>query len=142
MNFNRPTRAIPNTAYLQNQAKLQHFDDRLTLSPLHHISFPIQHGILFAMAPRRFTVDSAKKKEFINIFPLMPESSVLNARRLCRRRDGVVALVVMALLLLPMRRRLAIVDDDGNGAKGNDNDDGATGDDEDDDPDDATDDKV
>ena len=33
------------------------------------------------MASRRFTVDSAKKKEFINIFLLMPESSVLNAMR-------------------------------------------------------------
>jgi hypothetical protein len=33
------------------------------------------------MASRRFTVDSAKKNEFINIFLLMPESSVLNAIR-------------------------------------------------------------
>ena len=33
------------------------------------------------MASRRFTVDSAKKKEFINIFLLMPESSVLNAMK-------------------------------------------------------------
>jgi hypothetical protein len=33
------------------------------------------------MASRQFTVDSAKKKEFINIFLLMPESSVLNAMR-------------------------------------------------------------
>jgi hypothetical protein len=33
------------------------------------------------MASRRFTVDSAKKNEFINIFLLMPESSVLNAMR-------------------------------------------------------------
>ena len=31
------------------------------------------------MASRQFTVDSAKKREFINIFLLMPESSVLNA---------------------------------------------------------------
>ncbi len=29
----------------------------------------------------RFTVDTAKKKEFINIFLLMPESSILNAMR-------------------------------------------------------------
>ncbi len=81
MIFNRPTRAIPNTAYLKNQAKLQHCDDQLTLSSPHHISFPIQRGIVFAMASRGFTVDSAKKKEFINIFLLMPESSVLNAMR-------------------------------------------------------------
>ena len=94
------------------------------------------------MASRRFTVDSAKKKDFINIFLLMPESSVLNARRLRRRRDGVVALVVMALLPLPMHRRLAVVDDDGDGAKGDDDDDGAMGDNEDDNPDDAMDDKV
>jgi hypothetical protein len=33
------------------------------------------------MASRRFTVDLAKKKEFINIFLLMPESSVLNAMK-------------------------------------------------------------
>jgi hypothetical protein len=33
------------------------------------------------MASRRFTVDSAKKKEFINIFLLMPESSILNAMK-------------------------------------------------------------
>jgi hypothetical protein len=142
MTFNRPTRAIPNTAYLQNQAKLQHCDDRLTLLSPHHVSFPIQRGILLAMASRRFTVDSAKKKEFINIFLLMPESSVLNARRLCCRRDGVVALVVMALLPSPMRRHLAVVNDDGNGAKGNDDEDGATGDNEDDNPDNATDNKV
>ncbi len=33
------------------------------------------------MASRRFTVDPAKKKEFINIFLLMPESSILNAMK-------------------------------------------------------------
>jgi hypothetical protein len=33
------------------------------------------------MASRQFTVDSAKKKEFINIFLLMPESSIINAMR-------------------------------------------------------------
>jgi hypothetical protein len=142
MTFNRPTRAIPNTAYLQNQAELQHCNDQLTVLSPHHVSFPIQRGILFAMASRQFTVDSAKKKEFINIFLLMPESSVLNARHLCRHCDGVVTLVVMASLPSSMRRRFAVVDDDGDGAKGNDNDDGATGDDEDDDPDDATDDEV
>ena len=33
------------------------------------------------MASRQFTVDLAKKKEFINIFLLMPESSILNAMK-------------------------------------------------------------
>jgi len=33
------------------------------------------------MASRRFTVDLVKKKEFINIFLLMLESSILNAMR-------------------------------------------------------------
>ena len=33
------------------------------------------------MASRQLTVDSAKKREFVNIFLLMPESSVLNAMR-------------------------------------------------------------
>ena len=33
------------------------------------------------MASRQFTVDSAKKRGFINIFLLMPESTVLNAMR-------------------------------------------------------------
>ncbi len=91
MTFNRPTRAIPNTAYLKNQAKLQHCDDRLTLSSPHHISFPIQCGILFAMASRRFTVDSAKKMEFIKIFLLMPESSVLNAMRQAKFTEEDIA---------------------------------------------------
>ncbi len=90
------------------------------------------------MASRRFTVDLAKKKEFINIFLLMPESSVLNARHLCHCCDGIVAFVVMASLPLPMCRHLAVVDDDGNGAKGGDDDDGATGDNDDDDGDGAT----
>jgi hypothetical protein len=81
MTFNRPTRAIPNTAYIKNQAKLQHCDDQLTLSSPHHISFPIQRGILFAMASRRITVDSAKKKEFINIFLLMRTASAWWRRR-------------------------------------------------------------
>jgi len=33
------------------------------------------------MASRQLTVDSAKKREFINMFLLMPESSVLKAMR-------------------------------------------------------------
>ncbi len=66
---------------LKNQAKSQHCDDRLTLLFPHHISIPIQRGIVFVMASRRFTVDSTKKKEFINIFLLMPKSSVLNVMK-------------------------------------------------------------
>jgi len=46
-------------------------------------------------------------------------SSPLMHRRLCRRRNGVVALVVMASLPSPMHRHLAVVDDDGDGARGN-----------------------
>jgi len=84
-------RAIPNTAQLTNQAKSQHCDDRLTLSSPHHISFPIQRGIVFVMASRRFTVDSAKKKEFINIFLLMPESSVLNAMKQAKFTEEDIA---------------------------------------------------
>ncbi len=33
------------------------------------------------MASRQLTVDSAKKREFVNIFLLMPESSVFKAMR-------------------------------------------------------------
>ena len=76
-----PHRAIPNTMRLKDQAKLQHCNDSNTLLSPHHISFPIQRGRLFAMTSMQFTVDSAKKKEFINIFLLMPESTVLNAMR-------------------------------------------------------------
>jgi hypothetical protein len=43
------------------------------------------------MASRQFTVDSAKKKEFINIFLLMPESSVLNAMRLAKFTEEDIA---------------------------------------------------
>ena len=51
------------------------------------------------MASRRFTVDSAKKKEFINIFLLMPESSVINAMRQATFTDENIA-------DLPLRRSL------------------------------------
>ena len=44
------------------------------LSSPHHTSFPIHRGIIFTMASRRFTVDSAKKKKFVDIFLLMPET--------------------------------------------------------------------
>ncbi len=33
------------------------------------------------MASRRFTVDSAKKNKFVNIFLLMPETGVADAMR-------------------------------------------------------------
>ena len=51
------------------------------LSSPHRISFLIQRGIILAMASRRFTVDPVKKKEFINIFLLMPETRVDDAMR-------------------------------------------------------------
>ena len=76
---------------LKNQAKSQQCDDRLTLLSPHHISFPIQHGIVFVMASRRFTVDPAKKKEFINIFLLMPESSILNAMKQAKFTEEDIA---------------------------------------------------
>jgi hypothetical protein len=43
------------------------------------------------MASRRFTVYSAKKKEFINIFLLMPESSVLNAMKQAKFTEEDIA---------------------------------------------------
>jgi hypothetical protein len=43
------------------------------------------------MASRRFTLDSAKKKDFINIFLLMPESSVLNAMRQAKFTEEDIA---------------------------------------------------
>jgi hypothetical protein len=76
---------------LKNQAISQHCDDRLTLSFPHHISFPIQRGIVFVMASRQFTVDLAKKKEFINILLLMPESSVLNAMKKAKFTEEDIA---------------------------------------------------
>ncbi len=51
------------------------------------------------MASRQFTVDSAKKKEFINIFLLMPESSVINAMRQATFTEEDIA-------DLPLRRSL------------------------------------
>jgi hypothetical protein len=58
-------------------------------------------------------------------------------RRLCRRRNGVVALVVMALLPSPMRRRLVVVNNVGDGAKGSNDNNGAMGNDKVNDPDNA-----
>jgi hypothetical protein len=43
------------------------------------------------VASRRFTVDSAKKKEFINIFLLMPKSSVLNAMKQAKFTEEDIA---------------------------------------------------
>ena len=43
------------------------------------------------MVSRRFTVDPVKKKEFINIFLLMPESSVINAMRQATFTDENIA---------------------------------------------------
>jgi hypothetical protein len=84
---------------LKNQAKSQHCNDQLTLLSPHHISFPIQRGIVFVIASRQFTVDSAKKKEFINIFLLMPESSVLNAMKHAKFAKEDIAYLRMRLFL-------------------------------------------
>jgi len=51
------------------------------------------------MASRQFTVDSVKKREFINFFLLMPESSVLNAMRQATFTEEAIA-------DLPLRRFL------------------------------------
>ncbi len=66
MTFNWPTRAIPSSAHLKKQSKLQHFDVQLTLSSWQLTSFVIHHRLLFTMASRWFTVDRAKKKKFLN----------------------------------------------------------------------------
>ena len=43
------------------------------------------------MASSRFTVDSVKKKEFINIFLLMTESSILNAMKQAKFTEEDIA---------------------------------------------------
>ena len=95
----QPTSRHPQHQTPQKSSQLQHCDDQLTLLSPHHISFPIQRGRLFAMASRQFTVDSAKKREFINIFLLMPESSVINSMRQAEFTEKDIA-------DLPLRRSL------------------------------------
>jgi hypothetical protein len=51
------------------------------------------------MASRRFTVDPAKKKEFINIFLLMPESSVINAMKHAKFTEEDIANLQMRRFL-------------------------------------------
>ena len=80
-------------------ASIQNYNDRLTLLFPPYISFPIQRGIVFVMASRQFTVDSAKKKEFINIFLLMPESSVLNAMKKAKLTEEDIANLQMRRFL-------------------------------------------
>jgi hypothetical protein len=43
------------------------------------------------MASRRFTVDSAKKKDFLNIFLLMPETRVDDAMKQARFTEEDIA---------------------------------------------------
>jgi hypothetical protein len=71
----------PQSRHLENQAKSQHCNDRNTLSSSLFTFFLIQGGIIFTMASRRVTVDSAKKNKFVNIFLLMPETGVTDAMR-------------------------------------------------------------
>ncbi len=79
MTFNWPTCAIPSSTHLKKQSKLQHFDVRLTLSSWQLTSFVIHRRLLFAMASRRFTVDPAKKKKFLNFILQMPKLRVPDA---------------------------------------------------------------
>ena len=77
----QPTLRHPQHHTPQKPSQFPDLIDRLTLSSPHHISFPIQRGIVFAMPPKGPTVDLAKKQDFINIFLLMPESSVCSAMK-------------------------------------------------------------
>jgi hypothetical protein len=75
----------------QNQAKLQHCDVRLPLSSPHHTSFLIHHWILFAMKSRRFTVDPAKLKKFLNVMLQAPKLRVRDAMKLVNLSDKDIA---------------------------------------------------
>ncbi len=91
MTFNWPTRAIPSSAYLKKQAKSQYFDVRLTLSAQPLTSFLIHCLILIAMASRRFTVDPAKKKKFLNFILQLPKLRVPDAMKLAMFSDKDIA---------------------------------------------------
>ena len=69
------------------------------LSSPHHTSFPIHRGIIFTMASRQFTVDSAKKKKFVDIFLLMPETRVADDMRSAKFTKEDIANLGMQRLL-------------------------------------------
>jgi hypothetical protein len=87
MTFSWPTRAIPSSAHLEKQSKLQHFDVQLTLSSWQLTSFVIHRRLLFPMASRRFTVDPTKKKKFLNFILQMPKLRVPDAMKLAMFSD-------------------------------------------------------
>jgi hypothetical protein len=91
MSFNWPTRAIPSSAHLKKQAKLQHFNVRLTLSAQPLTSFLIHYLILIAMASRWFTVDLAKKKKFLNFILQLAKLRVPDAMKLAMFSDEDIA---------------------------------------------------
>jgi hypothetical protein len=77
-----PPRTIPSSAHLKNQAKSQHCNVQLPLSSPHHTSFLIHCWILFAMKSRRFTVNPAKLKKFLNVMLQAPKLRVPDAMKL------------------------------------------------------------
>ncbi len=91
MTFTWPTCAIPSSAHLKKQAKLQHFDVRLTLSAQSLTSFLIHRLILITIASRRFTIDPAKKKKFLNFILQSPKLRVPDAMKLAMFSDEDIA---------------------------------------------------
>jgi hypothetical protein len=91
MPFNWPPRAIPSSGHLKKQAKLQHFNVRLTLSAQPLTSFLIHRLVLIAMASRRFTVAPAKKKKFLNFILQSPKLRVPDAMKLAMFSDEDIA---------------------------------------------------
>jgi hypothetical protein len=79
-----PPLDIPTSMHLTNQAKLQHCDDRNTLSSSPFPSFIIQCGIIFTMPSREITGNSEKKNKFIDILLMKPKTCVADAMRSAR----------------------------------------------------------
>ncbi len=82
-----PPHAIPSSKHLKNQAKSQHCNVRLPLSNPHHTSFLIHHQILFAMKSRRFMIDPAKLKKFVNVMLQVPKLRVPETMKLANFSD-------------------------------------------------------
>jgi hypothetical protein len=66
-----------------------------TLSSPHNTSFAIHRGII----SRQFTVDLAKKKKFVNIFLLLPETCVADAMRSAKFTEEDIANLTMRRFL-------------------------------------------
>jgi hypothetical protein len=86
-----PPCAIPSSAHLKNQAKLQHCIVQSPLSSPHHTSFLIHHWILFAMKSRWFTVNPVKLKKFLNVMLQAPKLRVPDAMKLENFSDKDIA---------------------------------------------------